>query len=77
MFAAQQKDLSALFEFLFAVQTIGIMIGSPVSGMIFDHTGSYAIAYWLSAGLIILMLGLLRIALRLARKPEGTAASAG
>ena len=43
------------------------MIGSPVSGMIFDHTGSYRIAYWLSAGLLLVMLALLRLALRLGR----------
>jgi MFS family permease len=76
VFAMQQKDFSALFGFLFAVQNIGIMVGSPVSGMIFDHTGSYGIAYWLSAGLIVLMLALLRIALRLARKTADTAVSA-
>lgn len=68
VFAAEQKDFTALFGFLFAVQNIGIMIGSPVSGMIYDHTGSYRIAYWLSAGLVVLMLALLRIALRLAHR---------
>ncbi len=63
----RQEDFTALFGFLFAVQNIGIMIGSPVSGMIFDHTGSYRIAYWLSAGLLLVMLALLRLALRLGR----------
>lgn len=79
---AREKDFTALFGFLFAVQNIGIMIGSPVSGMIFDHTGSYRIAYWLSAALIVLMLALLRLALRLARRagnpaPEADSAAAG
>lgn len=75
VFARERKDFSSLFGFLFAVQNIGVMIGSPVSGMFFDHTGSYQYAYWLSVILLILSLVLLRLTLRLADRKHGLAAS--
>ena len=67
VFSAEQKDFSGLFGCLFAVQNIGIMIGSPISGMVFDSTGSYQIAYELSCALLVLMLILLGIALRVGK----------
>jgi len=66
VFAAERKDFSGLFGCLFAIQNIGIMIGSPISGVFYDKTGSYQMAYWLSVALLVIMLILLRVALRLA-----------
>lgn len=68
--ATERADFSGLFGCLFAIQNVGIMIGSPVSGMIFDKTGSYRLAYWISALLLIVMLILLRIALRLSKQRQ-------
>jgi MFS family permease len=65
VFATERKDFSSLFGFLFAVQNIGVMIGSPVSGMFFDSTGSYQYAYWLSVVLLVLALVLLRLTLKM------------
>jgi MFS family permease len=68
VFTQERKDFSAFFGFLFAVQNVGIMIGSPISGIFFDKTGSYQMAYWLSAVLLVVMLVLLRAASRPANK---------
>ena len=76
VFPMKRKDFSAMFGILFAIQNIGIMIGSPISGMIFDQTGSYRIAYWVSAVLVVVMLTLLRIALKLASNARAKTVSA-
>jgi MFS family permease len=72
VFGYRTTDFSAMFGFLFAVGSAGSMIGAPISGKIFDLTGSYSGAYLMSAGLLAVTLCLMQVVLMMSKKEVTT-----
>ena len=70
IFVGQKKYFSGLFGCLFAIQNTGSIIGAPITGAIFDRTGTYQAGYLMSAALLVVIYILFRISLRMVKKSK-------
>ena len=68
IFYDHKQSFSVLFGCLFAIQNVGSMIGSPVTGVLYDKTGNYKIAYQIAACLLIVMYILLCVTMKLRKR---------
>jgi len=68
VFGFGRTDFSALFGFLFALSNAGNMIGAPVSGWIYDMTGSYAASYIIAAVSLVIVLTLINTAITMGKR---------
>ena len=75
VFGVGQTNFSALFGVLFAISNVGNMISAPISGKIFDITGSYNLTYLISACLLVIMLVLCSIVIGMGQRAQKNKAS--
>ncbi len=73
-----QKDYSAIYAVIGALSSLGLAIGTPIVGLVYDKTGSYVMAFY--GCLLVLAVTLVAILAALSsakRLPKDTAASDG